>query len=80
LHVSLVNINAKNAQSVTVALPASSVKTVSGRILTATRLQDYNTFEKPDQIKPAVFKGARLQGEKLTLQLPPFSVVVLELK
>jgi alpha-N-arabinofuranosidase len=80
LHVSLVNIDAKNAHSMTVALPASTLKTVSGRVLTAAKLQDHNTFEKPDQIKPAVFNGARLQGEKLTLQLPPFSVVVLELK
>jgi alpha-N-arabinofuranosidase len=80
LHVSLVNIDAKNAQSVTVALPARTLKSVSGRILTAARLQDHNTFEKPDQIKPAAFNGARLQGEKLTLQLPPFSVVVLALQ
>jgi alpha-N-arabinofuranosidase len=80
LHVSLVNIDANNAQPVTVALPAGALKTVSGRILTAARLQDHNTFEKPDHIKPAAFNGARLQGEKLTLQLPPFSVVVLALQ
>jgi alpha-N-arabinofuranosidase len=80
LHVSLVNIDANNAQPVAVALPAAALKTVSGRILTAARLQDHNTFEKPDQIKPAAFNGAKLQGEKLTLQLPPFSVVVLALQ
>jgi alpha-N-arabinofuranosidase len=80
LHISLVNIDATHAHPITLTLPVSTLKTVTGRILTAARLQDHNTFEKPDRIKPAVFKGATLRGEKLTLQLPPFSVVVLELQ
>ena len=80
LHVSLVNIDAARAHPVALALPAGKLKTVTGRILTAARLQDHNTFETPDRIKPAAFKGATLRGEKLTLQLPPFSVVVLELQ
>jgi alpha-N-arabinofuranosidase len=79
-HVSLVNIDAKNAQEVSVDLPGSKLKTVTGRVLTSQKLQDYNSFEKPDVIKPAAFKGATLRGDKLTVKLPPFSVVVLELK
>jgi alpha-N-arabinofuranosidase len=53
---------------------------ISGRILTSDKLQNYNSFEEPNKIKPAVFKGASLKSNVITVQLPAFSVVVLELK
>ena len=80
LHISLVNIDAKNAQDITVDLEGGNYKTIAGRILTSAKLQDHNSFEAPDKIKPAPFKGATLKGKMLNVKLPPFSVVVLELK
>lgn len=80
LHISLVNIDAKAAQDITVDIAGGNFKTISGRILTSAKLQDHNTFEAPDKIKPAPFKGATLKGKTLSVKLPPFSVVVLELK
>jgi alpha-N-arabinofuranosidase len=32
------------------------------------------------KIKPTVFNGATISGPTLTLKMPPFSVIVLELK
>ncbi|MGH2566623.1 MAG: alpha-L-arabinofuranosidase C-terminal domain-containing protein [Ginsengibacter sp.] len=43
-------------------------------------MQDHNTFDNPDKIKPQTFSDAKLNGSDLTVKLPPFSVVVLELK
>jgi alpha-N-arabinofuranosidase len=80
LHISLVNIDAKAAQEISVDIEGGNYKTVSGRILTADKLQDHNTFEAPAKIKPATFQGATLNGKTLNVKLPPFSVVVLELK
>jgi alpha-N-arabinofuranosidase len=79
-HISLVNIDAKNAQEVTVNVEGTQYKTVTGRILMSAKLQDYNTFGNPEKIKPANFTGATLKANTLSLKLPPFSVVVLELK
>ncbi len=79
-HISLVNIDAKNKQEIVIDLFGSNYSSVSGRILGSQALQDYNTFSSPDKIKPAVFKQAQLKSGKLTVTLPPFSVVVLELK
>ncbi|HET9054349.1 MAG TPA: alpha-L-arabinofuranosidase C-terminal domain-containing protein, partial [Cyclobacteriaceae bacterium] len=79
-HISLVNIDSKKAQDVAIQLNTSKYKTVSGRILTSADVQDHNTFETPDKIKPVAFKNAKLNNGVLTVQLPPFSVVVLELK
>lgn len=79
-HISLTNIDAKKAQDVTINLGASSLKTVTGRILTSGKLQDYNSLEAPNKIAPADFKQVSLKGNTLTVKMPPFSVVVLELK
>lgn len=79
-HITLVNIDPKNKQQVSLETFGASYKSLSGRILTSSKLQDYNTFENPDKVKPAEFKGASLKGNMLNVDLPPFSVVVLELK
>jgi len=79
-HISIVNIDANKAQEVSVTLNGGKYSTVKGRVLTSSQLQDHNTFETPDKIKPSVFNGAILNGNNLKVKLPPFSVVVLELK
>ena len=79
-HISLVNIDAGKPQEVTINVEGSSFKTVSGRILTSDKIQNHNTFENPNKISPATFNGAKLEGNNLKLTIPPFSVVVLELK
>lgn len=79
-HISLVNIDAGKEQTITVNLKGGKYKTVTGRVLTSGKVQDYNTFEAPEKIKPVTFNGASLKGDGLTVKLPPCSVVVLELK
>ena len=78
--ISLVNIDPKNAQDVELDITGGKYNSMTGRILTSEKLQDHNTFENPEKVKPAAFKGAQLKGNTLTIKLPPFSVVVLELK
>lgn len=79
-HISLTNIDTKNAQTITVSLDGGQYTSVTGRILTSSKLQDYNSFEEPGKIKPAAFNGASLKSNTVSIKLPPFSVVVLELK
>lgn len=79
-HISLVNIDARNAQTITLNLEGGKLTTVTGRILTSKRLQDHNTFDHPDAVKPAAFKDVQLKNNTLQVKLPPFSVVVLEAK
>jgi len=79
-HISLVNIDAKNPQPVSIDLNGASYKSVTGRILTSDKLQNYNSFDNPGKIVPKTYSGAQLNGPKLSVTIPPFSVVVLELK
>jgi alpha-N-arabinofuranosidase len=61
-------------------MQGAKFSSVTGRILTSSTLQDHNTFETPNKIKPDEIKGATLTNNTLKVKLPPFSVVVLELK
>jgi alpha-L-arabinofuranosidase len=79
-HISLVNIDAQKPQEIVIDVTRLKSKSVTGRILTSGKLQDVNTFDTPDKIKPAAFSGASIKNNTLTVKMPPFSVVVLELK
>jgi alpha-L-arabinofuranosidase len=79
-HISIVNIDSKKTHDVTIGLSGRKYKSVTGKILTSSSLQDHNTFATPDKIKPSAFKDAQLKDSGLSLRVPPFSVVVLELK
>ncbi len=79
-HISLVNIDLSRTHDVAISLSGKTFKNVTARILSSARVQDHNTFEKPRQIEPKSFSGARLKGNEVTLKIPPFSVVVLELQ
>jgi alpha-L-arabinofuranosidase len=79
IHISLVNIDAHNEQEITIELGGISAKSVTGRILRSEKLQDHNSFDNPGKVKPSVY-NALLNGNSVSVKLPPFSVVVLTLK
>ncbi|HZY80274.1 MAG TPA: alpha-L-arabinofuranosidase C-terminal domain-containing protein [Cyclobacteriaceae bacterium] len=79
-HISLVNIDANKAQDVSIDIRGAKLSAVTGRILTSDKLQDFNSFEQPNKIKPGAFKDASISNGILKTKLPPHSVVVLELK
>ena len=80
VHISLVNIDAHNEQQIAIELGEVSAKSVTGRILRSEKLQDHNSFDNPGKVKPSVFNNAVLNGNSVSVKLPPFSVVVLTLK
>lgn len=80
IHISLVNIHASAAQEVTVNLRGTDNKNVTGTILKSANLTDYNSFEDADKVTPVDFKDFNKKGENINVELPPFSVVVLEVK
>ncbi|MES2648485.1 MAG: alpha-L-arabinofuranosidase C-terminal domain-containing protein [Bacteroidota bacterium] len=79
-HISLVNIDASKSQDISVDLAGIASNSITGKMLASSKLQNYNSFENPNVITPATFNGATVKAGKLNVKLPPFSVVVLELK
>ena len=80
MHITLTNVDPNQARTVNASIRGAMVRTVSGRVLTGAQMNARNTFEQLDAIHPVAFTGAQLSGDRLTVQLPPKSVVVLELK
>jgi alpha-N-arabinofuranosidase len=74
------NLDPRRGRTVTVEVRGRRVSRVSGRVLTAGAMNAHNTFEQPNVVRPESFSGARLSGERLTVALPPKSVVALELQ
>lgn len=79
-HFSLVNIDASASHEIELNINGLNIKNVSAQILTSDELQDYNSFENPTKLTPTEFKKIKIKKDKLTLTLPPFSVVVIEAK
>jgi alpha-N-arabinofuranosidase len=79
IHISLCNLDPTNSADINIDLRGGAKDKVTGAILTAGEINTINTFEEPDQIKPVPFKGADLNGNRITAKLPPKSVVMLEL-
>jgi alpha-N-arabinofuranosidase len=80
IHISLVNIDPHHSQKITLNIDAEKLGGVTGRILTSKKLQDCNSFDDPEKIKPAIFKEAVLNKNTISLTLPATSVVVLTVK
>jgi alpha-L-arabinofuranosidase len=80
IHVSLVNIHMKELQQIPLTIPGIKGKSVTARILTSKNISDHNNFKTPDAVKPAAFKDFQISNETVTVKIPPFSVIVLEIK
>lgn len=79
IHVSLANLNPTAAVPVEGEIRGVNLTGGRGRVLTAATMQAHNTFERPAEVEPAAFSGFKVDGGKLAVELPPKSVVVLEL-
>jgi alpha-L-arabinofuranosidase len=80
VHIALVNLDPVKRTSVRVNLGGVPFSGVQGQLLTASKFNDYNSFEQPGRVAPAAFDGAKKDGADLVAELPPMSVVVLALK
>lgn len=80
LHVSLCNLNPREGAEVRCDLRGIERTEVKGTLLTADAMNAHNTFEQPDRVRPDAFTGAVLKDNELTVNMPPMSVIVLELK
>ena len=70
----------KNAKEnkIEIDLAELGLKNFTGSILTSKKLQDYNSFDKPNAIEPKEFKGFKNSKGKLEITIPAFSVIALE--
>ena len=58
------------------ALAGKQVASVTGRVLTAGKMDAVNSFAQPQAVQPVAF-NAKAQGGKLTVSVPAKAVVVV---
>ncbi len=80
VHISLANLDPKNAQKISCAFVKFTPARATGRVITASAMDAHNTFEKPHVVEPKGFSDVKVRGEGLEASLPPMSVVVLEVE
>jgi len=80
VHISLANLNPNKEISLTCPVIGETYKTITGEVLTANEMNALNSFEKPETVKPASFKGFTYKNGILNITLPAKSVVLLELR
>jgi alpha-N-arabinofuranosidase len=78
VHISLTNADPHRAANLSCQLDGMTAKSVTGRVLTAPAINSHNTFGAPNAVQPQALDGATVEGGKLSVTLPPKSVVVLE--
>jgi alpha-L-arabinofuranosidase len=78
IHVTLCNLNPNQSVEVPCELQGVRARKISGRILTALEMNAHNTFDQPDNVKPAEFNAFKLTDNGFVTALPAKSVVVLE--
>lgn len=80
VNISLANIDLTEDCAVEIALGDVKGQSVTGTILTARNIDDYNTFEQPDTVKPADFNKAKIERGVLKLTLPAKSIVTVSIR
>jgi alpha-N-arabinofuranosidase len=77
LHIALANIDPRETQHVTVTVTGKVPRSFTGQILTAAAMDAHNTFDKPETVKPAVFRGAEVHEGAIRVDVPAKSIIVL---
>ncbi|MFC5466894.1 alpha-N-arabinofuranosidase [Lederbergia graminis] len=79
VHISLCNLDHRNSADLQFDLRGMDLEaaSVTGTILTANEMNAHNTFEQPNNVKPVDFSDVKIDGQSLSVSLPPMSVVVL---
>jgi alpha-N-arabinofuranosidase len=77
LHISIVNLDPNRSAQVSMKITGATAAKITGQVLTAPAINTTNTFDNPDAVKPARFTGLKSEGDRILLNLPSKSVVVL---
>ncbi len=81
IHLSLCNLDHRSCASVAIELSGwgEDEIQVKGSILASGQTDGHNTFDSPDRVAPTTFTDFTVAANRLTANLPPMSVAVLEL-
>jgi alpha-N-arabinofuranosidase len=80
LHLSVVNLDPNRPAEITTSVAGSAIRTITGEVLTAPAMNAMNRVGLTAFGRSNVFTGYKVQDSQAILNIPPKSVVVLELR
>ena len=75
--IGLVNTGLEREATTSLRLPSAIADVLSARLLVGETPDAHNTFDAPDAVAPLVFDGYRVEGDTVTVTLPPRAVASL---
>ena len=79
VHLAIANLDPHRAATLSVKLSSTKAARAHGRVLTATTMQAFNSFERPDAITPTAVRPTVNAGA-LSLSVPSKSVSVITIE
>jgi alpha-N-arabinofuranosidase len=78
--ITLCNLDPVKAQDISFDVQGLKLLTVTGKIVTADKINSYNDFGKKEEVSMANFSGAKLNKGQVVASIPSKSVVLIQLK
>jgi alpha-N-arabinofuranosidase len=80
LNITLCNPDPHNGEELRCEILGMKARSVSGRILTAARINDFNAFGAAPRVRPVSFHGAAINEGGFSAEIPPKSIVALSVR
>ena len=78
--IGLVNTGLEREAAASFRLPSAITDVISARALVGETSDAHNTFDAPDVVSPIAFDGYRVEGDTITVTLPPRAVASLRVE
>ena len=78
--LAITNVSLDKDQTIDFNIAGFNAKTVTGRILTSKKADDFNDFQHPNVVAPKAYQDAKLNRGVLTVKIPAKSIIVLNIK
>ncbi len=79
IHITLCNLSINESYKIETEIVGKKADNIKARILTG-QMEEHNTFDAPEMVKPKDFANISLTQEGLTLEIPPVSVIGITLE
>ena len=79
IHISITNSNPSKTIPLHVDLIGKPVQHINGRIVTGEKIGSFNRFDQQEEVADKPFRDFALKGKVLHVQVPPKSILMIEM-
>ena len=80
VNITLCNLDPNKSQEISFEIPGLNLSKVSGKVVTANKINAYNDFGKKEEVFESDFKNIKIANGKVEAVLPSKSVVLIQLQ